>query len=172
YPSNASVSPTTHFVYDPTSNDLLEQYDNSGAVTYYSYDGHHGLNSTIQLVKQGTGPTPYQWRGQVTCYDQYGEPVKSIDGRGIAIANTATTTTAPATAPTAATACQAGQAMTYARIMIYDPAGDRQSSSSPAITTTLSGITSTGPVTTTYGYDGDGDQTSAVSPNGQATSTA
>ncbi len=41
-----------------------------------------------------------------------------------------------------------------------------------AIATTLNGVTTTAPVTTTQGYDGDGNQTSVTSANGGATTSA
>ncbi len=55
----------------------------------------------------------------------------------------------------------------------YDAQGDLTASSMAAITTTLTGITSTAtPVTTTYGYDLDGDQTRVTAANGAATTSA
>jgi len=54
----------------------------------------------------------------------------------------------------------------------YDAQGDQTSVSTPPVTTTLNGITTTAPVTTTQGYDGDGNQTTTVSANGNTTTMA
>ncbi len=64
------------------------------------------------------------------------------------------------------------QAPLYTRGYAYILKGDLQSESTPPLTTTLNGVTTSGPVTTTYGYDGDGHQTGATSANGNTTTTA
>jgi YD repeat-containing protein len=60
----------------------------------------------------------------------------------------------------------------YTRHNAYDAQGDQTASSTPAIATTLNGVTTTAPATTTQGYDGDGNQTSVVSANGNTTTSA
>ena len=65
-----------------------------------------------------------------------------------------------------------GQASVYTSHLGYDAQGDLTSASTPPITTTLNGTTTTAPVMTTYTDDGDGNQLTAVSANGATTMDA
>jgi len=109
-------------------------------------------------------PTGAHWRGTIYAYDARGQLVAATDGRGVYVGDTTGGQTPTAslnpTPPVAAT-----------RSYTYTPAGDLLSASSPPITTlkpTGTGQT-TGPVTTVYGYDADGNRTSVTSPNGYRT---
>jgi len=104
------------------------------------------------------GPlTYYHWRGQSNGYDSYGEQTSQIDGRGLTVPDT-TSLTAPTITPNA-------QAANYTHSWTYTSQGDTQTSSTPPITTTLNGTTSTGQRITQYTYDGDGDLRFGQSPN-------
>jgi len=159
YPTSTLTAPTTNYVYDPVTNDLTEQYDNYGAATFFTYNGHHDISSTAVLT--GTtvvGPTTYyHWRGQSTGYDSYGEQTSQIDGRGLTVPDT-TSLVVPTISPNA-------QAANYTHSWTYTSQGDVQTDSTPPITTTLNGTTSTGQRTTQYTYDGDGDQRTMQSAN-------
>ncbi len=109
-------------------------------------------------------PTGDRWRGTITAYDAWGQLVATTDARGVIVPDTSIGQTPVATLnptpPVAAT-----------RTYTYTPAGDLWSVSSPPLTTlnpTDPGQT-TGPVTTTYGYDADGNQLTVTSPNGAVT---
>jgi len=109
-------------------------------------------------------PTGDRWRGTITAYDAWGQLVATTDARGVIVPDTSIGQTPVAalnpTPPVAAT-----------RTYTYTPAGDLLSVSSPPLTTlnpTGAGQT-TGPVTTTYGYDADGNQIAVTSPNGAVT---
>jgi len=107
--------------------------------------------------------TTYQWRGRINQYDQYGERVASVDGRGVNVPNT-TDTTATITATTLTAA-----AKLYTSHTVYDTQGDVTSSGTPPISATVKGVSAMTPVTTTEGYDGDGERTSVTSANGNTT---
>jgi len=109
-------------------------------------------------------PTGDRWRGTITAYDARGQLIATTDARGVIVPDTSIGQTPVAslnpTPPVAAT-----------RSYTYTPAGDLWSVSSPPVTTlnpTDAGQT-TGPVTTTYGYDADGNQLTVTSPNGAVT---
>ncbi len=109
-------------------------------------------------------PTGDRWRGTITAYDARGQLVATTDARGVIVPDTSIGQTPVAalnpTPPVAAT-----------RSYTYTPAGDLWSVSSPPITTlnpSDAGQT-TGPVTTTYGSDADGNQLTVTSPNGPVT---
>jgi len=109
-------------------------------------------------------PTGDRWRGTITAYDAWGQLVATTDARGVIVPDTSIGQTPVATLnptpPIAAT-----------RTYTYTPAGDLWSVSSPPLTTlnpSDAGQT-TGPVTTTYGYDADGNQLTVTSPNGAVT---
>jgi len=89
--------------------------------------------------------------------------VAATDGRGVTVPDTQDTT---GITPTAALN---GAASQYTRTYGYDAQGDGTTESTPPIATTLNGITTTAPVTTTEGYDGDGNRTSTLSANGNTT---
>ena len=160
YPTNAPVAPTTHYVYDPTSHDLTERYDNYGAVSYYTYNGQHDIVGTAALTGTTTlgGATAFHWRGQLRGYDPYGEPTSAIDGRGVSVPDTSSTNTAPGVTAN-------GSAASYTHSSTYTSYGDKTSASTPPITTTRGGTTSTGPAITQYTYDGDGNQITMQSAN-------
>jgi YD repeat-containing protein len=65
-----------------------------------------------------------------------------------------------------------GDASQYTHTYGYDAQGDQTSESTPPMTTTLNGSTTTAPVTTTEGYDGDGNRVSTISANGNTTTLA
>ena len=145
-----TVQPTTRYTYSATTNDLIEIAQPAGGRTLLGYDGHHGVITTTQLL---TGTTV--WRGTITQRDQYGEVTGTVDGRGVSV-------------NASGVAALAGNASQYTQHTSYTTQGDVQSQSSAPITTTLNGtLLVATPVTTTYGYDGDGNQTGQVSPNGQ-----
>jgi len=62
-----------------------------------------------------------------------------------------------------------GQASVYTSHKGYDAQGDLTSASTPPITTTLNGTTTTAPVTTSESYDGDGNRTAATAANRAST---
>ncbi len=109
--------------------------------------------------------TTYHWRSAMTGYDAYGDQTSSIDGRGVNVPDTTTSATAPSISPN-------GQAATYTSQWTYTTAGDVHTSVTPPTTTTLNGNTNTAPVTPTFGYDGDGNQTSVLDGNGNTTATS
>jgi len=179
-PGTLPTASTVTNRYDPTTYDLLETDKPEGGITYYAYDGAHSpVTTTVftgysgcpqaQTAATTGGVAPnglpqctYLWRASVTRYDGYGERVSSIDGRGLNVTQdaAAVVTLDPVKAPL------------YTRTDSYTPRGDLQSESAPPITTMLNGVTTSGPVTTTYGYDGDGNQTGVTSANGNTTTTA
>jgi len=127
-----------------------------GGLTRYAYDGHHGVANTAELT--ATSPTPL-WRGTIASYDAYGERIATTDGRGVAVdANGHATLADPGGL--------------YTRHAGYDTQGDLTSESTPPLTTTLNGITTTAPVTTSYTYDGDGNRQTLASANGGTTTYA
>jgi RHS repeat-associated protein len=82
-----------------------------------------------------------------------------VDGRGVSVSSSGVATLA-------------ANAGSYTRHLSYTGSGDLASDSTAPITTTLGGVTTAStPVTTTYGYDGDGDQTSVISANGKTTTS-
>jgi len=136
--------------YDLTETDLP-----NGGVTLNTYDGHHGLYSSARLVSGGGGNAV--WRGAITVRDGYGEPAVVLDPRGVQVGlNGAPVQFGP-------------QSSSYQSRSTYDPQGDLQTSATPPITTTTAGVTTTAPVITSYGYDGDGNQISMTTPNGNKT---
>jgi len=157
-PGNAPSQPQTTNTYDPATYDLLETDKPEGGVTKYGYDGHHGVITTTEQTTGNTCATacPVTWRGTLTAYDQYGERTSATDGRGVSV-------------DTSGKATLNGQASAYTGHLGYDAQGDLISESTPPITTTLNGLTTTAPVTTTDGYDGDGNRVSATTPNGNTT---
>jgi len=157
-PSGPRASSTTFYSHNPTTYDLLTTFKPGGGEVRYGYDGHHGLVSTAEQLTPGSSG---QWRGTVTSYDAYGEPVATTDGRGVS---------------TDSQGNVGGSIDTqglYTRHSAYDAQGDLTAAGTAAITTTLNGITSTATsVTTTYGYDLDGDQTRVTAANGGVTTSA
>lgn len=109
-------------------------------------------------------PTGDRWKGTLYTYNSAGQLTSATDGRGVYVQDTSIGQTPVAalnpSAPVAAT-----------RSYTYTSAGDLHSESSPPITTTNPTGTgrTTGPVTTTYGYDADGNQTAVTSTNGYKT---
>jgi len=149
------VSPVITHTYDPSTHDLVATGKPEGGLTRYSYDGHHSVVTTTEQTTPNTCATtcPVTWRGSIDGYDQYGERSSSTDGRGVGVdQNGAATLTS--------------QANAYTSHQGYDTQGDLVAVGTPPITTTLNAITTTAPVTTTYGYDGDGEQTAVTSANG------
>ncbi len=124
------------------------------------------VNRIVPRVQPHTdcAPTGDRWRGTINAYDAWGQLVATTDARGVIVPDTSIGQTPVAalnpTPPVAAT-----------RSYTYTPAGDLWSVSSPPLTTlnpSDAGQT-TGPVTTTYGYDADGNQLTVTSPNGAVT---
>ncbi len=109
-------------------------------------------------------PTGDRWRGTINAYDAWGQLVATTDARGVIVPDTSVGQTPVAalnpTPPVAAT-----------RTYTYTPAGDLLSVSSPPLTTLnpSDAAQTTGPVTTTYGSDADGNQLTVTSPNGYVT---
>jgi len=109
-------------------------------------------------------PTGDRWRGTINAYDARGQLIATTDARGVSVPDTSIGQT-----PVAALNPMPPVAATHT--YTYTPAGDLWSVSSPPVTTlnpTDAGQT-TGPVTTTYGYDADGNQVAVTSPNGAVT---
>jgi len=126
-----------------------------------------GAAATLVVRPAGAGPcapTGAHWRGTIYAYDTHGQLVASTDGRGVTVGDTTGGQT-----PTAS--LNPNPPVAAPRSYTYTAAGDLQSASSPPITTlnpTGTGQT-TGPVTTIYGDDLDGNRTSVTSPNGYRT---
>ena len=193
-PGNTPMTSTLTSRYDPTTYDLLESDKPEGGVALYAYDRHKVITSTLLVSDQGNtfcpnavaqasgvitpqlgGTCSYtqQWRASVNRYDAYGQRLSTVDGRGFTPASL--TTTSANGSPVAPTPqLDPVQAPLYTSTSRYTPQGDLQSESTPPITTTLNItgtalITTTGPVTTSYGYDGDGNGTGVTTANGYAT---
>ena len=147
----------TTYSYDPTTNDRVEEDRPNGGVVRYTYDGHHAVASTTERTTQPCGPScgVYTRRGTINQYDAYGELIKSTDGRGV-----------DATGDGVA-ALDSTTAISYTGAYTYDAQGDQTSASTPPITTTL-GVTTHAntPVVTTSTYDGDGNEVTSTSANG------
>ncbi len=154
------VSPVITHTYDPSTHDLLATGQPEGGVTKYAYDGHHGVVATTEQTTQNTCATTCAttWRGTMSSYDAYGQVTSTTDGRGVSVdANGNATLVDPG-----------GQ---YTSRTNYDAQGDQTSSSTPPITTTLNGITTTAPVSSVTAYDADGNPTLRVDANGNQTTT-
>jgi len=169
-------TPTTSLItnrYDPATHDLLETDKPEGGRTYYAYDGAHSpiTTTTLASVQNIQGSYVQQWRASVTHYDPYGERTRTVDGRGVVPSSLRTTSTDGSIVPPTPQ-LDPVKAPLYTRGYAYTPKGDLQSESTPPITTTLNRVTTTGPVTTTYGHDGDGNQTGVTSANGATTTWA
>ncbi len=155
-PLNPNLDPVvTKHAYDPATYDLISTTLPEGGLDRYFYDGHHSVVTSTELL---TGTTV--WRGSVNGYDAYGQLTSVVDGRGLSVNSSGVATFN-------------SQAASYTRAMTYDTQGDQTAAGTAPITTTLNGVlTANAPVTTTYGYDGDGDQTNVTTPNGNSTGTA
>ncbi len=188
--TNSLVSPVTTYSYNLTTDDLSEVDSPEGGRTLYGYDGYHSVITTTQLLQSppsgGVGcPQVVQrnyaqvaartdvhtltscvsntWRASVNQLDQYGEITGTVDGRGVDISGnlTPTVTLDPVNAPL------------VMRRYVYTPQGDLSSVSTPPITTTLNGVRKANqPVTVSYGYDADGNQTAITSTNGYKTTVS
>jgi len=172
------AAPTTTYRYDPTTYDLLETDKPEGGVTLDSYDGHHSVVTTTELLAAtpgqfcpravtlgGTGGCTYAytWRATVARYDASGERTTAIDGRGLDVSTTqGALGAAGATAPVVTLNSLADQ---YTRTYGYAAQGDQISASAPPLTTTLNGYTGTLPVVTLDAYDADGNRTAETSAN-------
>jgi len=154
------VSPVITHTYDPSTHDLRATGQPEGGVTKYAYDGHHGVVATTEQTTQNTCATTCAttWRGTMSTYDAYGQVTSTTDGRGVSVdANGNATLVDPG-----------GQ---YTSRTNYDAQGDQTSSSTPPITTTLNGLTTTAPVSGVTAYDADGNPTLQVDANGAQTTT-
>jgi len=190
------TTPTTSTITnrdDPASYDPLETDKPEGGVARYAYDGTHSVvTSTLLASDQGNSFCPnavvcspgaqavqplgtcsyvQQWRASVNHYDQYGQRTSTIDGRGV-VPSSLRTTSADGSVVPPTPQLDPVQAPLYTHTDAYTLKGDLQSESTPPLTTTLNGVTTSGPVTTQYGDDGDGHQTSATSANGNTTTTS
>jgi len=155
-PGNSPVTPVITHTYDQTTHDLVATKLPEGGLTTYSYDGRHSVSSTVEQTTCAICATT--WQGTINGYDAYGERTSTTDGRGVNAANGAPTLN--------------GQANAYTSHMGYSPQGDLASESTPPLTTTLNGVTTTASaVTTTYTYDGDGNRQTMVSANGNASAS-
>ncbi len=179
--------------YDPTTYNLLETDKPEGGVTLYAYDAFHSPITTTMLASDqgnafcpnsivrapgapgaqplGTCSYVQQWRASVNHYDSYGERTSTVDGRGF-VPSSLRTTSADGSVVPPTPQLDPVQAPLYTRAYTYTVQGDLQSESTPPISTTLNGVTASGPVTTTYGYDGDGNGTGVTSANGNTSTTA
>ncbi len=178
---NGLTPVTTTYAYDPVTYDRLREDKPNGGEIYYTYDGHHAIATTVELTgyssctnalvsraaitPNGVCQRTPLYRGSVTQYDHYGEVTGTTDGRGVDI--TATT----GQTPTASLDPQLGPL--YTSHSAYDAQGDQTASGTPPITTTLpSGQPQPAtPVTTTTGYDGDGNPITTTSANGNTSMT-
>jgi len=168
------------------STDLIATSNGNGWLTSYLYDSHHGVvTTTQQLLDQGTGcrrpPCPTRAvsprtvgsdglarRGSQTSYTTSGQVSATIDGRGV-------------DAPADGLIIVRPDAALATWTSTYDPAtGDLLSTSTPPVTSTRQvnpaqpstwQLLGNQPLTTSYGYDADGNQTSVTAPNGATTST-
>ncbi len=156
-PLTSTVAPAvTSYRYDPSTYDLLETDLPAGGVSKQTYNGHHDVASSAQLI---TGTT--QWQGSLSSYDSQGNLSASTDGRGVTVSADGSSVTANT------------QATQYTAHQLYNAQGDQTAAGTPPITTTLNGATSVNtPVTTTTGYDSDGNPTSVTTPNGASTTMA
>ncbi len=96
------------------------------------------------------------WRGTYAARDSFGEATGTTDGRGVS------------EDPNGIATLQDPGGL-YTSRTTYNAWGDQASASTPPITTTVSGITTTAPATTTNRDDADGNQTSMTLPNGNTT---
>ena len=153
-PAIAPYGPlTTTYSYNPATYDLVEVDTPRGGRTLYTDNAYHAVLTTAQLIT--TTPSA-QWRGTLAGYDPYGEQTSTTEGRGVTVSAAGIVT-------------PNNDAASYTRHSGDDPQGDGTSQSTPPLTTTLNGSTTTAPVTTTTGYDADGDRTSATAANGATT---
>ncbi len=191
-PGNTPVTSTITNHYQAGTYNLLETDKPEGGVTLYAYDAYHSPITTTMLASNqgnsfchnavvrppgapavqplGTCSYVQQWRASVNQYDSYGERTGTIDGRGF-VPSSLRTTSADGSVVPPTPQLDPVQAPLYTRGYTYPLQGDLHSESTPPITTTLNGVTTTGPVTTTYGYDGDGHQTGVTTANGNTTTT-
>src|SRR5205085_1935860 len=153
-PLNGTLdNPTTVHKYN-ASNDLIETDLPEGGTQLFGYDTHHGVITATETTATAT-----TWRGTVNQLDASGELTGVVDGRGVSVSSSGVATLA-------------ANAGSYTRHLSYTGSGDLASESTAPITTTLNGVTTAStPVTTTYGYDGDGNQTSVTSANGKTTTS-
>jgi len=185
---DASGPLVTRYAYD-AHNNLTQVTSPKGNVTYYGYDDAHSVVTTTQeLGPDGcvptirpavtATPTPqpqvgtyrsfvkpyavcvpgYAWRGRLNSYDAYGQLVATTDGRGL------TVTGDPSSMP--AVTVDPAQAVAHTQSYAYTAQGDLTQETTPPITTISHGVTATGSVITTIGYDDDGDPIATTSPNG------
>src|SRR5205823_3675099 len=151
-PLNGTMDNPTTVNTNNASNELIETDLPEGGTELFGYDTHHGVITTTQTTAIST-----TWRGSVNQLDASGELTGVVDGRGVSVNSSGVATLA-------------ANAGSYTRHLSYNTQGDQTSASTAPITTTLNGVTTAStPVTTTFGYDGDGDQTSVTSANGNTT---
>jgi len=106
-----------------------------------------------------TGTTA--WQGSLSSYDSQGNLSASTDGRGVTVSADGSSVTANA------------QATQYTAHQLYNAQGDQTAAGTPPITTTLNGVPNVNTaVTSTTGYDSDGNPTSSTTPNGNSTTMA
>jgi len=151
--TTTTAAAVTGYRYDPTTYDLLETDLPAGGVSKQTYNGHHDVASSAQLIMGTT-----QWQGSLNTYDSQGNVASSTDGRGVSVASDGSGVTANA------------QASQYTAHQLHNAQGDQTAAGTPPITTTLNGVTSVNTaVTSTTGYDSDGNPTSSTTPNGNST---
>src|SRR5207244_2652014 len=103
--------------------------------------------------------------------DSFGELTSGIDGRGVSIPDSFHDPNNPNTDPAPVVSAN-GSAASYTHTMAYNTQGDQTSSSTPSITTTLHGVTTTGVVTSSSTPDGDGEVTASTSANGDVSTAS
>ncbi len=189
-PGNPSAPVVTRYRYDPTRYDLVETDKPAGGIVLYGYNGAHSVLTTTELLNITTSglpgcptggaavrtaaataanpscPLTYHWRAHVDAYNGYGEHVSATDGRGVVVPDTTDT---GGITPTAMVTDTQGL---YTSHEVYNAQGDQTASGTPVLVTTLNGITTTASVTTTEGYDGDGNGVSTTTANGNTTTRA
>ena len=154
--TGTTAAAVTSYRYDPSTYDLLETDLPAGGVSKQTYNGHHDVASSAQLI---TGTTA--WQGSLSSYDSQGNLTSSTDGRGVSVAGDGSSVTPNA------------QASQYTAHQVYNAQSDQTAAGTPPITTTLNGVPSVNTaVTTTTGYDSDGNATSSTTPNGNSTTMA
>jgi len=127
-----------------------------------TYDGRHSVAiETERLSLCQPSYQTYQRRGTVNQYDAYGALVRATDGRGVDATGDGVATLDPTTG------------ISYISAYTYSTQGDQIAVSTPPLTTTVNGTPRANtPVVTTSTYDGDGNEITSTSANGNPTTSA
>ncbi len=160
--SGPTTPVVTSYVYDPTTHDRVETDRPNGGVVRDTYDGRHSVAiETERLSLCQPSCQTYQRRGTINQYDAYGELVKSTDGRGVDATGDGVATLDPTTG------------ISYTSAYTYSMSGDQIAARTPPLTTTVNGTPRANtPSVTTSAYDGDGNEITSTSANGNTTTSA